>query len=82
MYITHDYRILCDRTTQVLDIQVISNGEEIKVDEIKFVRHFNANGTVSSSVLRIVIGVANCVLGRILGTGEREAERYVTGIVC
>ena len=30
----------------------------------------------------MVIGLANWVLGRILGTGEREAERYVTGIVC
>jgi len=30
----------------------------------------------------MVIGLANWVKGRIFGTGEREAERYVTGIVC
>ena len=30
----------------------------------------------------MVIGLANWVLGRIFGTGEREAEGYVTGIVC
>ena len=27
----------------------------------------------------MVIGLGNCVLGRIFGTGEREAERNVTG---
>ena len=27
-------------------------------------------------------GLTNWVLERIFGTGEREAERYVTGIVC
>jgi hypothetical protein len=42
----------------------------------------NIGNRRKSSVLRIVIGVANCVLGRILGTGEREAERYVTRIGC
>ena len=39
------------------------------------------SGTVDSSVVRMVIGLANWVLGRIFGTGESEAERYVTGIV-
>jgi len=30
----------------------------------------------------MVIGLANWPLGRIFGTGESEAQRYVTGIVC
>jgi len=38
------------------------------------------SGTVDSSVVRMVIGLGNWVLGRIFGTGEREAERYVTGL--
>ena len=40
------------------------------------------SGTVDSSVVRMVIDIVNWVLGRICGTGERETERYVTGIVC
>jgi len=36
------------------------------------------SGTVDSSVVRMEIGLADWVLGRIFGTGEREAERYVT----
>ena len=49
--------------------------------ELKCVWYLNVSGTVDSSVVRMVIGLANWVLGSILGTGEREAERYVTGIV-
>jgi hypothetical protein len=41
----------------------------------------DASGTVGSSVVRMKIGLANWVLGRIFGTREREAERYITGIV-
>jgi len=38
--------------------------------------------TVDSSMVRMVIRLANLVMGRIFSTGEREAERYVTVIVC
>ena len=40
------------------------------------------SATVHSSVVKIVTGLGNRVLGRIFGRGEREAEHYVTGIVC
>jgi hypothetical protein len=48
---------------------------------LKFVWYLNVSETVDSSVVRMMIGLANWMLGRIIGTGEREAERYVTGIV-
>ena len=50
--------------------------------KLKFVWYLNVSGTVDSSVVRMVIGLANWVLGRIFRTGDSEAERYVTGIVC
>jgi len=56
--------------------------KRLKLMEVKFVWYLNMSGTVDSSVARMVIGLANWVLGRIFGTGEKEAERYVTGIVC
>ena len=58
------------------------NGEKMKIYDVEFVWYLYVSGTVDSSVVRMVIGLANWVLGRIFGTGEREAERYVTGIVC
>ena len=60
------------------------NGMEKRLNlmKLKFVWYLNVSGTVDSSVVRMVIGLAKWVLGRIFGTGEREAERYVTGIVC
>ena len=54
----------------------------LKLMKSKFVWYLNVSGTVDSSVVRIVIVLAYWVLGRMFGTGEREAERYVTGIVC
>ena len=54
----------------------------LKLVKLKFVLFLNMNGTMDISVVRMVICLANCVLGRIFGTGEREAERYVTVIVC
>ena len=42
----------------------------------------NASGTVSSSVIRVMIDLANCVMRRIYETRVREAEHYVTMIVC
>jgi len=38
----------------------------------------NVSGTVDISVVRLVIGLLDWVLGRIFGTGEREAESYLT----
>jgi len=35
VYITHDFRILSDYTTQIYDLQVKSNGKMIKIDQIK-----------------------------------------------
>jgi hypothetical protein len=63
---------------------VMWNGmvDRLKLVKLKFVWYFNVSGTVDSSVVRLMIGLVNWVLGRIFGTGEREAERYVTGIVC
>ena len=60
------------------------NGTEkrLKLSKLKFVWYLNVSGTVDSSVVRMVIGRAKWVLGRIFGAVEREAERYVTGIVC
>ena len=49
--------------------------------KLRFEWYLNVSVTVDSSVVRMVIGLANWVLGRIFGTGEREAESYVTGIV-
>jgi len=55
--------------------------KRLKLMELKFVWYLNVSGTVDSLVVRMVIGLANWVLGRIFGTGEREAERYDTGEV-
>ena len=58
-------------------------GERIKSDQIKICTLFECQwNTFRSSVLRILIAVGKWVLGRVLGTGEREGERYGTGIVC
>ena len=58
-----------------------SKGERIKTDEIKICALFECQwNTFPSSVLRIMIAVANWVLGRVIETGEREAEHYVTSI--
>ena len=54
----------------------------LKLEKLKFVLYLNVSGTVDISVVRMVICLANCVLGRIFGTGGIEAERYVTVIVC
>jgi hypothetical protein len=48
----------------------------LKLMELKFVWYLNVSGTVDSAVVRVVIGLANWVLGRS-GT-----LRYVKGIVC
>ena len=56
--------------------------ESLKLIKLKFVSYLNVSGTVDSSMVRMVIVLANWVLGRMFGTGEREAEHYVTGIVC
>ena len=65
-----------------MNCNVKCNGEKIKTLEIKICVIFESEWTVDSSVVRMVIGLANWVLGSIFGTGEKEAERYVTGIVC
>jgi len=46
--------------------------KRLKLIEIKFVWYLNVSGTVDSSVVRMGIGSAKRVLGRIFGTGERE----------
>ena len=56
--------------------------KRLKLMKLKFVWYLNVSGTVDSSVVRMVTGLANWVLGRIFRAGEREAEPYVTGIVC
>ena len=35
------------------------NGEEIKIDDVEFVWYLYVSGTVDSSVVRMVIGLAN-----------------------
>ena len=58
-----------------------SKGERIKTDEITICALFECQwNTFPSSVLRNRIAVANWVLGRVIETGEREAEPYVTRI--
>jgi len=53
----------------------------MKTDQITICAPFDRQwNTVSSSVLTIVIAVANWVLRGVFGTGEREGGRYVTGI--
>jgi len=38
--------------------------------------------TVSSSAVRMMIALVNCVLRRIFETREKETEYYVTRIAC
>jgi len=58
---------------------VKSNGEKMKTDQIKICVIFESGwNTVTSSVVRMMIVLAKCVLRRIFETREREAERYVT----
>jgi len=56
--------------------------KRLNLIKLKFERYLNANGTISSSVLGIMIVLTNCVLRRIFGTIEKKAERNVTRIVC
>jgi hypothetical protein len=58
------------------------NGEKIKIGDINFLWYLNACVSVDNSLVRMVIGLASWVLGRLFGTGERESKLYVTGIVC
>jgi hypothetical protein len=39
------------------------------------------SGTIDISVVRMVIFLRNIVLRRVFGTGETEAEIYITGIL-
>jgi hypothetical protein len=54
----------------------------LKLVKLKFVWYLDLSETVDSSVVRMVFGLVNWVLGRIFGAGETEAESYVTMIVC
>ena len=47
--------------------------KRLKLIILKFVRYLNASGTVTSSVVRIIIALANCVLRRIFET-EKEKQ--------
>ena len=42
---------------------------------LKFVWYLNVSGTVYSTVVRVVSGLANWVRGGMLGTGEREEQK-------
>jgi hypothetical protein len=58
-----------------------SNSEKFKLDQIIICALFECKwNIVSSSVIRIVFVIANCVLRGMLETGQRGAERYVTRI--
>ena len=52
-----------------------------KIAEIEICVIFECESD-DSSMVRMMIGLASWVLGRIFGTGEREAERIVTAFVC
>ena len=52
-----------------------SNVVNVKIDQIKICVKFESQwNTVTSSVVRIMIGLAKCVLSRVFETCEREAE--------
>ena len=58
-----------------------SKGERTKTNEITICALLECQwNTFPSSVLRSRIAVANWVLGRVIETGEREAEPYVASI--
>ena len=70
-------------TSLFYDLQMKSNGERIKTDQIKRFAIFEWEwNRVNSLVVRIIIALSKCVLRRIFETKEREVERYVTRIVC
>ena len=81
MYITHDHTALSDFTTLFYDLCVKWKAEIIKIDQIKNCVFLSASEH-SIFVVRIIIALSKCVLRRIFETKEREAERYVTRIVC
>jgi len=59
------------------------HGERIKNGQIKICEILECEwNTVTSSVFKIMIGLAKCVLRRIFETGEKEAEPFVTRIAC
>ena len=69
MYIAHNYSILSDYTTKIYDLQLKLNGKENKFDKITFCVSFECKwNTFPSSMLGIIIFLANWVLRRILET--------------
>jgi len=54
--------------------------KELKLIKLKVVHYLNASGTVTSSVVRVIVVLSTCLLRRIFETKEKEAERYVTKI--
>ena len=55
------------------------NWKIIKMMKLKFEWYLNVSGTVDSSVVRMVIGLANWVMGGIFGTGERKRQNCPLG---
>jgi hypothetical protein len=60
-----------------------SNSGEINIDQIKILVILECKwNTFSSSVVGIVIALANGELRRIFETRENEADHYVTRTAC